>query len=308
LPPTKIAPKPSVVKRDAPPKERFIYVVPFGVVASEARWAYPVYQLFKSAKFPKSMGCGFSIFEGDYSRLRTHFKKPWSLDWSGFDWSVTRMEIDAAYNIIKLLCPPSNQYDERVFEGIRSYHLNTKITYGEYETSDMGILSGMAGTHVLDTIIAKLRILYIFQQLMLSTHYGDDTLIDDPNIDVLTSEVAQTPWRIKQEASRHGIDWLGLRLDKTWEVVDMDKRLAKLCIPLQPDKTVSDVVERLQGHLFCSGTGEYAKLLRVILDECAIVQVEPRWDRLSAWALDDREIQFKATDWRDIEGRLKIYF
>jgi hypothetical protein len=306
LPPTKVSPKPGIAKVDNP-KERYIYVVPYGVVASEARWATPMYLLFKEDQYPKSMGCGFSTFQGDYLRLRTHFKKPWSCDWKGFDWSCTREEINAAYDIIKIMCPPQNKYDSRIFEGLRDYHLNATLRYGDYQTTDMGVLSGMALTHIIDTIIAKLRVLYIYQKQVKSIHYGDDTILDDPDIDTLMKEVAHTPWQIKEEACCYGIEWLGLKFDSGWEVVDFEKRLAKLCLPLRPDRTTKDVVERIQSHLFCSGNRRYSALMRVILDECNVSQIEPRWFDLAAWAIDDPKISFDGLGWRDIEDRLKKF-
>nr|APG78352.1 RdRp [Wenzhou partiti-like virus 1] len=313
LPTVRAVPKPEVCLKERL-KNREVYPVGTGVVINAARFAIPMYHLLKQTPWPKTFGSGFSFYKGDSLRLRSRFKNPLSLDWGGFDWSVTKEEIICAYEIILWSFSGLSDHDIAVLNGIMTYHLNAVVVGRDgYTCSDIGVISGMAETHVIGTIIAAMRTHYI-SETADSISSGDDTIVEWESLgfetvqDLVTWTHSNTPWTIKEGACNFGIEWLGLKLvGGRWEPADSEKRFAKLFLPVKPDRTPSDFYQRLQSHLFCAGTGEHAKQLTAWLTESKVEELHPSWYRTMSWAFSDDAVPTRLTRWRALDEQLKLY-
>ncbi|DAZ87294.1 TPA_asm: RNA-dependent RNA polymerase [Arceuthobium sichuanense virus 7] len=123
------------------------------------------------------------------SNTAQHCKWIYSLDWKQFDSSVSRFEINTAFDIIKTKVDFPNLESEITFEISRQLFIHKKIAApdGNIYWSHKGIPSGSYFTSIIGSIVNRLRIEYLWRTItghgpiMCSTQ-GDDSLCGDDEL------------------------------------------------------------------------------------------------------------------------------
>ncbi|UTQ50850.1 MAG: RNA-dependent RNA polymerase [Plant associated deltapartitivirus 3] len=123
------------------------------------------------------------------SNVSRHAKWLYALDWSGFDTSVSRFEIEHAFKLLKARILFPNNETEQVYELSRLLFTHKKIAApdGKIYWSHRGIPSGSFYTTMIGSIINRLRVEYIWRQIKgrgpkLCYTQGDDSLIGDDEL------------------------------------------------------------------------------------------------------------------------------
>jgi len=120
------------------------------------------------------------------SKVASESKWIYALDWKSFDASVSRFEINTAFDIIKSKVIFPNSETELTFEICRHLFIHKKIAApdGYIYWAHKGIPSGSYFTSVIGSIVNKLRIDYLWRYLtgnppLHCFTQGDDSLIGD---------------------------------------------------------------------------------------------------------------------------------
>lgn len=138
------------------------------------------------------------------SDIATQCKWLYSLDWKQFDATVSRFEINTAFDIIKSFVDFPNYETEQAFEITRQLFIHKKVAApdGYIYESHKGIPSGSYYTSLIGSIINYLRINYLWR--LITGHapiqcytLGDDSLSGD--------DIYVDPRRIGEEA--HQLGW-----------------------------------------------------------------------------------------------------
>nr|UTH79014.1 RNA-dependent RNA polymerase [Vitis cryptic virus] len=176
----------------------FHYILLEGVVAD------PLLQAFSSSDTFYHIGLDpLESVPALLSKVAQSSKWIYALDWKQFDATVSRFEINAAFDIIKSKISFPNQETETAFEISRQLFIHKKIAApdGYIYWSHKGIPSGSYFTSVVGSIINKLRINYLW--LTLTGHLpkhcftqGDDSLVGD--------DILLHPDKIGEVANRIG--------------------------------------------------------------------------------------------------------
>ncbi|BAV93048.1 putative RNA-dependent RNA polymerase [Pepper cryptic virus 2] len=129
-----------------------------------------------------------------------------AIDWSNFDATVARFEINMAFDLIKTLIMFPNIETELCFEICRQLFIHKKIAApdGNIYWSHKGIPSGSYFTSIIGSIVNRLRVEYIFRKAYgvgpkMCYTQGDDSLIGadfrvDP--DRLSEIAAPLDWKL----------------------------------------------------------------------------------------------------------------
>lgn len=120
------------------------------------------------------------------SETKRYFKWLYSVDWSKFDATVNRFEINTAFDLIKEKLYFPDFDTEMAFELSRQLFIHKKIASpdGKIYWSHKGIPSGSYYTSIIGSIINKLRIEYLWHLKYgrgpgSIVTLGDDSLIGD---------------------------------------------------------------------------------------------------------------------------------
>lgn len=137
----------------------------------------------------------------------------YSMDWSGFDASVSRFEIEAAFRLIKSRVQFPNYETEQAFELCKLLFMHKKIAAPNGETywSHKGIPSGSYFTSIIGSVVNRIRIEYLWRKIIrrgprLCFTQGDDSLIgDDELIDPRMLAQAAEPygWTINPDKTEY---------------------------------------------------------------------------------------------------------
>ena len=120
----------------------------------------------------------------------------YAVDWSGFDSSVSRFEIETAFNLIKERVEFPNYETEQAFELSKQFFIHKKIAAPNDKIywSHKGIPSGSYYTSIIGSIVNRLRIEYLWRLKFgrgpkICYTQGDDSLIGDDEL-FLPEEIA----------------------------------------------------------------------------------------------------------------------
>nr|QRG29179.1 putative RdRp [Alloteropsis cryptic virus 2] len=175
----------------------FHYIILEGVVA------YPIIQLITQNDTFIHAGTDptFSV-PALLSDVSSRCDWIYSLDWKSFDSSVSRFEINTAFDIIKELVIFPNYETEQCFEITRQLFIHKKVAApdGKVYFVHKGIPSGSYYTSIIGSIINRLRIEYLWRMItgqgpMMCYTLGDDSLVGDNQL--------VTPSKIEVFANSH---------------------------------------------------------------------------------------------------------
>nr|WOC35638.1 RNA-dependent RNA polymerase [Mercurialis partitivirus 1] len=117
----------------------------------------------------------------------------YSLDWKQFDATVSRFEIQSAFDIIKSKTIFPNRETEEAFEITRQLFIHKKVAApdGNIYFAHKGIPSGSYYTSLVGSIVNRLRIEYLYRSIegrgpKICHTLGDDSLVGDDSLIVPT--------------------------------------------------------------------------------------------------------------------------
>nr|UVG55919.1 putative RNA-dependent RNA polymerase [Poaceae Liege partitivirus 14] len=207
------------------------------------------------------------------SRTREHSRWLTAIDWSSFDATVNRFEINTAFNLIKEMIQFPDLDTEMAFELSRQLFIHKKIAApdGKIYWSHKGIPSGSYYTTLVGSIVNRLRIEYLwrikFNQSPSSCYVlGDDSLIGFDQFfkpDEMQELVSHLGWFInsnKTECSTHvgGVSFLGRTSRGHYNERDLKKCLRLLILPEYP--VTSGAISAFRAQSIAQdagGSGEY---------------------------------------------------
>lgn len=170
----------------------------------------------------------------------------YAIDWSGFDTTVSRFEINAAFDIIKSLVDFPNFETEQTFELCRQIFIHKKIAAPDGETYwvHKGIPSGSYYTSIIGSIINRIRIEYLWRSIFQRTPImcatqGDDSLVGDEylvDIKAIADYAKQFGWIINAEKTEYSrspelVTFLGRTMRGGLNARELEKCLKLLIFP-----------------------------------------------------------------------------
>jgi hypothetical protein len=201
----------------------------------------------------------------------------YAVDWSGFDASVNRFEIHAAFDLLKEHISFPNPETEQAFEISRQLFIHKKIAApdGNVYWTHKGIPSGSYYTSMIGSIINMLRITYLWIVILdrppaICIVQGDDSLsADDEKIDpILMAEAAEPAgWTLhpeKTERSRYpeGVTFLGRSSTGGMNTRDLKRCLRLLILPEYP--VPSGAISAYRAHAIARDAGNNSVILNEI--------------------------------------------
>jgi len=147
-----------------------------------------------------------------------------TLDWSGFDSSVQVYEIELAFDLLESILLFPDETTRLVFYYVKRLFISRKLIGpdGTIYLRYGGVPSGSYFTHLIDSIINWIRIMYLFKVAriaisLIKTHGDDALVVPGQHVDDLDDVVAEANlrlWKIKTEKSklvhlRSDIEFLG---------------------------------------------------------------------------------------------------
>lgn len=207
------------------------------------------------------------------SRTREHSRWLTAIDWSKFDSTVNRFEINTAFNLMKELIEFPDLDTEMAFELSRQLFIHKKIAApdGKIYWSHKGIPSGSYYTTLVGSIVNRLRIEYLwrlrFNRGPNSCYVlGDDSLIGYDDFyppDEMSLNCEHLGWYInsdKTECSTHvgGVSFLGRTSRGHYNERDLKKCLRLLILPEYP--VTSGAISAFRAQSIAQdagGSGEY---------------------------------------------------
>lgn len=213
------------------------------------------------------------------SSVSRYSKWIYALDWKQFDASVSRFEINAAFDLIKELVDFPNSSTEAAFELSRQLFIHKKIAAPNGKTywSHKGIPSGSYFTSVAGSIINKLRIEYLWRCITghgpkLCYTQGDDSLVGDDDYvnPKQIGEIAnQIGWFFNPDKTEYStvpelITFLGRTYKGGMNVRDLKRCLRLLVYPEYPVE--SGRISAYRANSLAQDCGSLSELLNRVAD------------------------------------------
>ncbi|AAB27624.1 putative RNA-dependent RNA polymerase [Beet cryptic virus 3] len=173
----------------------------------------------------------------------------YALDWSSFDSSVTRFEINCAFNLLKERIEFPNEETELAFELSRILFKHKKLAApdGNIYMIHKGIPSGSYYTSIVGSVVNRLRIEYIWRVLFSRSPHrcytqGDDSLIGETFLvepETVAREAAKYGWIMNPDKTEYSTDpgyvtFLGRTAHGFMNARSLDKCLRLLMFPEYP--------------------------------------------------------------------------
>jgi hypothetical protein len=257
------------------PKTRLVWGYPLSMTLLEARFARPLINCFLAN--PRVMAFG-GTNAGAGARITgiENMGTRVSLDFSGFDATVSDHLIDVAFNILSTHFVSFDEEEKRAWSTVRGYFTRTPIAMpdGNMYVKRRGIPSGSYFTQLVDSIVNFIAVQYAFLRAHdISIHQekmlvlGDDCVLGcpvEPDVNALVRAFSEMGLQLNQdktEVSREGspVSFLG----HTWNrgikyrpVVELVKRA------VYPEKHSSQSgVEGIDRLYSIGGSAENGELL-----------------------------------------------
>lgn len=238
VPPFKVAFRSQCRKHKA--KRRVIFVAPGPFVMIEKMFWYPFQEALASSFAHSWWNVGFDWIKNAGYKYSYWLENDsvYSSDFEDFDFCAPPSMIRSImYRIGQLF--NMNALQLKIWEGITNTYCKHRISYlNEILTSYGGIISGVAGTNILGTIIGKIIVDYVHEMKgkirPKSQHSGDDMFMESVMSlnDFIDAVSSLTTFSISKTKSKKGVYWLGFKWFKDrWILQDRDKRWAQLFFP-----------------------------------------------------------------------------
>jgi hypothetical protein len=201
-------------------KVRAVWGSPFQHIIAEGLSAQPfIEQIVLNETFIHIGGDPLVTVPALITSISLKYKYLYSYDWSRFDATCSKFEIDLAFEIIESLMLFREPEDKSAFDLMKELFKYKKVVgpNGGIYSVNTGVPSGSYWTTIIDSIINKFRINYLWTILTgksideLHTH-GDDGIGG--------SNTFVSAWELSVEAFKYG--WI-LNFDKSEVNVDASK-------------------------------------------------------------------------------------
>lgn len=163
-------------------KSRLVVMVAFGQIICELMYARPVQDTLSLLPWYAGGKDDYQISDR-MRKMRTEYKHWLSIDYSGFDQSISSWLIHEAFDVVKAMFRPGT-IDEQVWDAIvRDFCCKVFVDgYGNERKSVKGIPSGSMFTQIIGSIVNKLMIDTYLKSINHKTTYdmmvmGDDNII-----------------------------------------------------------------------------------------------------------------------------------
>lgn len=180
------------------------------------------------------------------TETKRHCKWLLSVDWSKFDATVSRFEINAAFDLMKEKLQFPDFDTEMAFELSRQFFIHKKIAAPDHKIywSHKGIPSGSYFTSVVGSIVNRLRIEYLWRlrfgrgPMQIYT-LGDDSLIGDDAFyppDELADKAYTYGWIINPDKTEYStnpgsVSFLGRSVQGSVNQRNLKKCIRLLLLP-----------------------------------------------------------------------------
>lgn len=191
------------------------------------------------------------------------------LDWSSFDASAQLWEIDTAFNLVESLLKFPNPETRAAFEYAKAVFKKRKLAApdGTLFMREGGVPSGSVFTHLIDSIINYLRILYLCHKHQVETTaiytHGDDGLVGltapaKPPLSAFAETAAEHDWGLNPDKcgwayDPSDIDFLGRSVRGGYNTREELKALRLILYPEYPVESPEISVARCYAIMADSG-------------------------------------------------------
>lgn len=169
-------------------KTRLVSMVDIKVIVSESRFARPLQVVLGQVEWYAGGkdDAAITAFMNDSRVSNSHWL---SIDYSGFDQSISQWLILEAFDIVKYMYRYDENFDEVLFDAVVRSFCNKSFLdgKGELRFSNKGVPSGSMFTSIIDTLVNRLMILAYLISKGINPRsirmciMGDDNIIFSPD-------------------------------------------------------------------------------------------------------------------------------
>jgi len=261
-------------------KVRGVWGRAFHYILLEGTSARPILEAFQNADSFYQIGSDPTVnVPRKLGLLSSTCRWMYGIDWSKFDATVSRFEINAAFDILKTMVIFPNFITQQAFEFSRQLFIHKKICApdGHIYWAHKGIPSGSYYTSIVGSVVNRIRVEYMWR-LQFNRGpdrcytQGDDSLIGDRdyyNPEVMAYNVASLGWRLnpdKTVCSRipSEVTFLGRTTTGGQNQRDIIRCLRLLILPEYP--VTSGSISAFRARSIYEDSGGRSEILKTIAD------------------------------------------